>query len=70
MEFEDVPFSSSKSRQDPPIQYDLNVTYEELFSGCKKKMKVTETYLFESLKSFLPYSYFISFEKNCMKKNG
>ena len=39
MEFEDVPFASQQ-KKDPPITYDLLVTYEELFSGTKKKMKV------------------------------
>ena len=44
MEFEDVPFVSHQ-KQDPPITYDLFVTYEELFSGTKKKMKVVNNIL-------------------------
>ena len=38
-EFEDAPFAFHQ-KQDPPIMYDLLVTYEELLSGTKKKMKV------------------------------
>jgi len=44
MEFEDVPFASHQ-KQDPPIVYDLFVTYEELFSGTNKKMKISRRVL-------------------------
>ena len=40
MEFEDIAFGGSRAKQDPPIEYDLNVTFEELYTGTKKKMKV------------------------------
>ena len=29
------------ARQDPPIEYPLGVTLEELFTGCTKKMKIS-----------------------------
>ena len=42
MDFTPSGFSSSSKRQkqDPPVEHDLNVTLEELFNGCTKKMKI------------------------------
>ncbi len=40
MEFEDIAFQNRGGKQDPPINYDLMVSYEELFTGATKKMKV------------------------------
>eukprot|EP00794_Sanderia_malayensis_P000182 gene182-795_t len=47
MEFEDVAFQNpgTKHKQDPPINYDLMVSYEELFTGATKKMKISRRVL-------------------------
>lgn len=34
-----------RKRQDPAIQHDLNLTLEELYQGCVKKMKITRRVL-------------------------
>lgn len=47
MEFEDVSYPGARrglGKQDPPINYDLMVSYEELFTGATKKMKVDFVY--------------------------
>lgn len=36
---------SKRSQQDPAIEYPLNLTLEELFYGCSKKMKITRKVL-------------------------
>uniref|UniRef100_A0A1A8ER16 DnaJ (Hsp40) homolog, subfamily B, member 1a n=1 Tax=Nothobranchius korthausae TaxID=1143690 RepID=A0A1A8ER16_9TELE len=35
------PHSAHEKRQDPPVVHELNVSLEEVFSGCTKKMKIS-----------------------------
>ena len=58
MDIDQDPFSSmgfshigggssrmTQKRQDPPIQYDLQVSLEEVYQGATKKMKITRKVL-------------------------
>lgn len=47
MEFEDIPFgmNTGRQKQDPPIEYKLNVSLEEVLTGTTKKMKVSRRVL-------------------------
>lgn len=35
------PHRAHEKRQDPPVVHELNVSLEEVFSGCTKKMKIS-----------------------------
>lgn len=35
------PHRAHEKRQDPPVVHELNVSLEEVFSGCMKKMKIS-----------------------------
>lgn len=37
--------SSNRQKQDPPIEYDLRVSLEEILTGCTKNMKITKKVL-------------------------
>lgn len=41
----DSSFQQPRTRQDPPIEFKVDLTLEEMFRGCTKKMKITRRVL-------------------------